>query len=124
MTNINVIMKFFVTKMKINIYNIIQYLKLLGLSMEKRIIPRFQFAQIMFSIHRLSENVSLGTLFETTNKVFMQAFVGVHKELFTELLNLKAHLSKLEKTKMEFITRMERLGMAHPARKKELTAKK
>ena len=92
--------------------------------MEKRIIPRFQFAQIIFSIHRLSENVSLGTLFETTNRVFLQAFVGVYKELVTKLLNLKAHISKLEKTNMEFITRMDRLGMAHPARKKELTTKK
>ena len=93
-------MKFFVTKMKRNIFDIIQRLKLLGLSMEKRIIPRFQVAQIMFSIHRLSKNVSLITLFETTDKVFMQAFVGVK----FELLNLKARLSKLEKTNMEFIT--------------------
>ena len=63
-------MKFFVTKIKRNIFDIIHRLKLLGLSMEKRIIPRFQVAQIMFSIHHLSENVSLITLFETNDKVF------------------------------------------------------
>ena len=123
-TNINVTMKFFVTKMKRNIFDIIQCLKLLGLSMEKMIIPCFQVAQIMFSIHRLSKNVSLITLFETIDKVFLQAFVGVHKKLVTELLNLKAHLFKLEETKMEFITQIDKLGMAHPARKKELTTKK
>ena len=73
-------MKFFVIEMKSNIYNIIQRLKLLGLSIEKMINPRFQITQIIFSMHLLSENVSLRTLFQTIDRVFLQAFVGVHME--------------------------------------------
>ena len=79
-TYIDVAMEFFVIEMKINIYNIIQRLKLLGLSMEKMINPRFQITQIMFSMHLLSENMSLRTLFQTIDGVFLQAFVGVHME--------------------------------------------
>ena len=71
--------------------------------MEKRIIPHFQVSQIMLFVHLLSENVSLINLFETYDDVFLEAFVGVHKELVTELLNLKIHFSELEKSQMEFI---------------------
>ena len=92
--------------------------------MEKRINPHFQIAQIMFSMHLLSENVSLRTLFQTIDRVFLQAFVGVHMELVIKLLNLKTHISELEKTKMEFITQMDRLRMVHPACENELIAKK
>ena len=71
--------------------------------MEKRIIPHFLVSQIMLFVHLLSENVSLRNLFKTANNVFLYAFVGVHKEIVTELLNLKIHFSKLEKSKMVFI---------------------
>ena len=56
--------------------------------------------------------------------MFLQAFVGVNMELVIKLLNLKTHLFELEKTKMEFITQMDRLRMVHPARENELIAKK
>ena len=55
-------MELFVTKMLRNISDIIQRPKLLDLSMEKWIIPRFEVAQIMFL---MSENVSLATLFDS-----------------------------------------------------------
>ena len=100
-TNLDVKIEFFVTKMQRNIKDIIQRPKLFDLSMEKRIIPHFEVAQIIFP---MTENVSLMTLFVTPDKIFMQAFDGVHRELVTELLNMKLHLSELEKTKMEFIT--------------------
>ena len=71
--------------------------------MEKRTIPHFQVSQIMLFMHLLSKNVSLRNLLERVDDVFLEAFVGVHKELVTELLNLKIHFSELEKSKMKFI---------------------
>ena len=120
-TNKHVKMELFVTKMLRNISNIIQRPKLLDLSMEKRIIPRFEVAQIMFL---RSENVRLVTLFDTLDKVFVQAFDSVPQELVTGLLNVKVYFSKLEKAKMKFIAQMDKLRMAIPALEKELTAKK
>ena len=120
-TNIHVKMELFVTKMLRNISDIIQRPKLLDLSMEKRIIPRFEVAQIMFL---MSENMSLITLFDTLDRVFVQAFDGVPQELVTGLLNVKVYFSKLEKAKMKFIAQMDKLRMANPAPEKELTAKK
>ena len=73
-TNVHVKMELFVTKMLRNISDNIQRLKLLDLSMEKRIIPRFEVAQIMFLI---SKNLSLVTLFDTLDRVFVKAFEGV-----------------------------------------------
>ena len=70
-TNIHVKMELFVTKMLRNISDIILCPKLLDLSMEKRIIPRFEVAQIMFL---MSENMSLMTLIDALDRVFVQAF--------------------------------------------------
>ena len=49
-TNIDVTMELFVTKMKTNIYDIIQRPKLLDLIMEKRITPHVQVPQILFYV--------------------------------------------------------------------------
>ena len=120
-TNIHVKMELFVTKVLRNISDIIQRPKLLDLSMEKMIIPCFEVAQIMFL---MSENVSLVTLFDTLDKVFVQAFDRVPQELVTGLLNVKVYFSKLAKAKMKFIAQMDKLRMENPAPEKELTAKK
>ena len=120
-TNIHMKMELFVTKMLRNISDIIQRPKLLDLSMEKWIIPRFEVAQIMFL---MSENVSLVTLFDTLDRVFVQAFDGVPQKLVTGLLNVKVYFSKLEKAKMKFIAQMDKLRMENLAPEKELTAKK
>ena len=71
--DIDVTMEFFVTKMKRNTYDIIQRPKLLDFSMEKKGIPHFHSPQ-MLSVHVLSENVSLRTLFETIDRMFVVSF--------------------------------------------------
>ena len=67
--------------------------------MEKRIIHHFQMSKIMLFMHLLIKNVSLRTLFETADDVFLIAFVGAHKELVTELLNLKIHFNRIGEVK-------------------------
>ena len=44
--------------------------------------------------------------------------------LVTQLLNLKAYLFELEKSKMEFIIQLNKLSMAYLAVEKELIGKK
>ena len=68
--------------------------------------------------------MSLVTLFDTLDRVFVQAFDGVPQELVTGLLNVKVYFSKLEKAKMKYIAQMDKLRMANPAPEKELTTKK
>ena len=68
--------------------------------------------------------MSLMTLFDTLDRVFVQAFDWVPQELVTGLLNVKVYFSKLEKAKMKFIAQMDKLRMENPAPEKELTAKK
>ena len=70
-TNIDVTMKLFVTKMKSNIYDIIQCPKQLDLIIDKRITHHVQVTQILFFVHVLSKNVSLTTFFETIDRVFV-----------------------------------------------------
>ena len=67
-------LELFVTKTKSNIYDIIQRPKLLDLIMEKRITPHVQVTQILFCVHVMSKNVSLTTMFETVDRVFVVIF--------------------------------------------------
>ena len=73
-TNIDVTIKLFVTKMKTNIYDIIQRPKLLDLIMVKRITPHIQVPQILFYVRVMNKNVSLTTMFETVDRVFVVSF--------------------------------------------------
>ncbi|KAK8507272.1 hypothetical protein V6N13_070058 [Hibiscus sabdariffa] len=68
---------------------------LLGLSMEKRIVPRGLFAKDLMSMGLLEKKLGLKILFETSEELFLQRFVYCYKEEASELLKLYNEKLKL-----------------------------
>ncbi|MBA0685013.1 hypothetical protein Goari_026558 [Gossypium aridum] len=75
---------------------------LLGLSLEKRIVPRGLFVKDLISKGLLAKVSGLTTVFASSEKVFLQRFVYCYEEKASELLKLyneKLNLAAGEKLK-------------------------
>ncbi|RVX22168.1 Transcription termination factor MTERF8, chloroplastic [Vitis vinifera] len=81
-------MDFFVNKMGRESSLIANRPFLIGLSLEKRIIPRYSVVQVLLSKGLIDKDISLVVLFESTEKMFLEKFVNGYKEEAPQLLNL------------------------------------
>ena len=87
-------MDFFVNRMGMRSSIIAHYPILLGLSLEKRIIPRYSVVQILLSKGLIKKDFSLSAVFNSTEQAFLDKFVNVFKEEAPQLLNLYHEMVK------------------------------
>ncbi|XWS53862.1 hypothetical protein CRYUN_Cryun10bG0036700 [Craigia yunnanensis] len=85
---ITAVMDFLVNEMGFQASHVAKYPRLLGFSMEKRIVPRGMFVQDLFSKGLLKKGLGLSILFATSEKLFLQRFVLGYEEKASELLKL------------------------------------
>ncbi|WJZ86937.1 hypothetical protein VitviT2T_006350 [Vitis vinifera] len=81
-------MDFFVNKMGRESSLIAHRPFLIGLSLEKRIIPRYSVVQVLLSKGLINKDISLVVLFESTEKTFLERFVNAYKEEAPQLIKL------------------------------------
>ena len=79
---------FLVNKMGFQSSLVAKYPRLLGCSMEKRIVPRGLFVQDLLSDGLLKKELGLRSLFMISEKLFLQRFVHGYEEKASELLKL------------------------------------
>ncbi|KAK8511158.1 hypothetical protein V6N11_046477 [Hibiscus sabdariffa] len=89
---IKAVMDFLVNVMGFQASSVAKYPSLLGLSMEKRIVPRGLFVKDLMSMGLLEKKLGLRILFWISEELFLQRFVYSYKEeeKVSELLKLQA----------------------------------
>ena len=94
---ITALMDFFVTELGLQPCNLVNRPIVLTLSLEKRIIPRVSFYQVLWSrgLVGVNKKVSLWTLLQISEKMFLQKFVTPYAEEAPELLKLYNETSAL-----------------------------
>ncbi|KAK8511148.1 hypothetical protein V6N13_013567 [Hibiscus sabdariffa] len=93
---IKAVMDFLVNVMGFQVSSIAKYPTLLGLSMEKRIVPRGLFIEDLMSMGLLEKKLGLRMLFGITEEVFLKRFVYCFgEEKASELLKLYNEKPKL-----------------------------
>ena len=98
---ITAVMDFFITKMGLQPCDLAHVPTLFVYSLEKRIIPRVSFYQVLLSRGRLKKEISLLSLVVISEKDFLQKFVTPFADEAPELL-------KLYKEKLSLSSRPER----------------
>ncbi|KAJ8766431.1 hypothetical protein K2173_022490 [Erythroxylum novogranatense] len=85
---INAAMDFLVNKMGQDPFALVRLPKILGMSMEKRIIPRAMVAQVLVSNGLIKKDLSLSSLFLSKENLFLQRFVLPYEGKDSQLLKL------------------------------------
>ncbi|KAK8555987.1 hypothetical protein V6N13_070059 [Hibiscus sabdariffa] len=94
---IKAVMDFLVNVMGFQASSVAKYPSLLGLSMEKRIVPRGLFIEDLMSMGLLEKKLGLKILFWVSEELFLQRFVYSYneEEKVSELLKLDARFCLL-----------------------------